>query len=217
MQKVLKVHPDDNLIVALQDLTAGDQVSLDGETFILVSPTSAKHKFAAVQLNQGDAVVMYGVLVGRAMQPIQRGEVITTFNLKHAASTPVIRESDYQWTPPRVDRFANRTFNGFHRSDGKVGIANYWIIIPLVFCENRNIDMLRELLVEKLGYHKPKSFGLDVDKLVADLLGKSKKDYNQILLKYPNIDSADLVISPFWKMSLPDKTRDIKVIVNYPK
>lgn len=166
MQKVLKVHPDDNLIVALQDLTAGDQVSLDGETFILVSPTSAKHKFAAVQLNQGDAVVMYGVLVGRAMQPIQRGEVITTFNLKHAASTPVIRESDYQWTPPRVDRFANRTFNGFHRSDGKVGIANYWIIIPLVFCENRNIDMLRELLVEKLGYHKPKSFGLDVDKLV---------------------------------------------------
>lgn len=58
---------------------------------------------------------------------------------------------------------------------------------------------------------------LDENKLIADLLGKSKKDFNQILLQYPNIDSADLTVSPFWRMSLPDKTKDIKVIVNYPK
>ncbi len=58
---------------------------------------------------------------------------------------------------------------------------------------------------------------LDENKLKNDLLGKSKKDFTQILLQYPNVDSADLVISPFWKMSLPDKTKDIKVIVNYPK
>jgi hypothetical protein len=58
---------------------------------------------------------------------------------------------------------------------------------------------------------------LDVNKLSADLLGKSKKDFNQILLQYPNINSANLVISPFWKTSLPDKTKNIKVIVNYPK
>lgn len=58
---------------------------------------------------------------------------------------------------------------------------------------------------------------LDENKLKADLLGKSKKDFNQILLQYPNIDSADLVISPFWKMSFPDKIKDIKVVVNYPK
>jgi len=58
---------------------------------------------------------------------------------------------------------------------------------------------------------------LDIDKLVADLLGKSKKDFNQILFQYPNIDSADLTINPFWKRSFPDKTKDIKIIVNYPK
>jgi altronate hydrolase len=166
MQKVLKVHPDDNLIVALQDLKAEEQVSLNGESFTLVYSTPAKHKFATQAFNPGDAVIMYGVLVGRAVKPIQRGEVITTANVKHAVSTPQIRKSDYRWTPPNVDRFVNRTFNGFHRTDGKVGVANYWIIIPLVFCENRNIDMLREILVEKLGYHRPKSFELDVDKLV---------------------------------------------------
>ncbi len=54
-------------------------------------------------------------------------------------------------------------------------------------------------------------------KLVADLLGKSKDDFNQVLLQHPNIDSADLVISPFWKSSIPGKTKDIKVIVNYSK
>jgi hypothetical protein len=57
----------------------------------------------------------------------------------------------------------------------------------------------------------------DTDKLASDLLGKSKKDFNQILLQYPNIISAESVINPFWKMSFPDKMKDIKVIVNYPK
>jgi altronate hydrolase len=171
MQKVLKVHPDDNLIVALQDLKPGEQVSLDGELFTVVSPTSAKHKFAAKQLDSGDEVVMYGVLIGRAVQTIQRGEIITTFNVKHASTSPQIGKSNYQWKAPDVSRFVNRTFNGFHRSDGKVGVANYWIVIPLVFCENRNIEMLRELLADKLGYHGPKTIGLDVDKLVRSYHG----------------------------------------------
>jgi len=57
---------------------------------------------------------------------------------------------------------------------------------------------------------------LDENKLITDLLGKSKKDFNQILLQYPSINAADLVISPFWKISFPDKTKDIKVIVHYP-
>ncbi len=60
-------------------------------------------------------------------------------------------------------------------------------------------------------------YTLDEAKFKSDLLGKSKKDFGKILLQYPNIDSADLDISPFWKMSLPDKSKDIRVIVNYPK
>lgn len=57
----------------------------------------------------------------------------------------------------------------------------------------------------------------DEDKLAADLLGKSKKEFSRILEQYPNIDSAELSISPFWKMTFPDKIEDINVIVNYPK
>jgi len=57
---------------------------------------------------------------------------------------------------------------------------------------------------------------LDEDKFISELLGKSRKTFNQILLRYPGIESANMVISPFWKMTFPDKTKDIKVIVNYP-
>lgn len=58
---------------------------------------------------------------------------------------------------------------------------------------------------------------LDVNKFIADLLGRSKKDFNQILAQYPNVNSAILTVSPVWKMSIPNNSKDIKIIVNYPK
>lgn len=58
---------------------------------------------------------------------------------------------------------------------------------------------------------------LDENKFAADLLGKPKGNFNQILSQYPNIDSATLTLTPLWRMSIPDQSKDIKVIVNYPK
>ncbi len=58
---------------------------------------------------------------------------------------------------------------------------------------------------------------LDTDRLIADLLGKNKKEFNQILLKYPNIDFAGLVVSPVWRSSIPDKIKNINININYPK
>lgn len=57
----------------------------------------------------------------------------------------------------------------------------------------------------------------DIDKFIGDMLGKSKKDFNQILTQYEGIDSANLTLTPAWKMSIPEKIKDIKVLVNYPK
>lgn len=59
-------------------------------------------------------------------------------------------------------------------------------------------------------------YKVDVEKFTADLLGKKKSDFNQILAQYPNIDSAVLVIRPFWKTTFPDKSASIEIIVNYP-
>jgi altronate hydrolase len=151
-KKLVKVHPDDNVLVALTDLLKGDQVSFNGEEFILQDNIPAKHKFVTTNLKTGDVVVMYGVMVGKAQSDIVKGGIISTANLKHAAEPFVYRKTDFTWATPDVSKFSNKTFNGYHRSNGEVGTANYWLFIPTVFCENRNLDVIREALHNELGY-----------------------------------------------------------------
>lgn len=151
-QKIVKVHPDDNVLVALTNLSKGEKVDFNGEEFILRDDIPAKHKFVTAGLAKGDSVIMYGVLVGKAQVDIPKGGIISTANLKHAADPFFYRKTDYKWTAPDVSKFSNRTFNGYHRSNGEVGTANYWLFIPTVFCENRNLDVIREALHNELGY-----------------------------------------------------------------
>ncbi len=151
-KKLAKVHPDDNVLVALTDLSKGEAVNFNGEAFILQDNIPAKHKFVTTDLNTGDVVVMYGVMVGKAQSAIPKGGIISTANCKHAAEPFVYRKTDFKWTAPDVSTFSNQTFNGYHRSNGEVGTANYWLFIPTVFCENRNLDVIREALHNELGY-----------------------------------------------------------------
>jgi len=118
----------------------------------------AVHDFAV-----GDRVVMYGVLVGRATQPIPRGAVLTTDNVRHdAASIDLSAPVGRPWHAPDISRFAGRTFDGFHRADGHVGTRNLWLVIPLVFCENRNVRALQEAFDRELGYGAPELHRLAV-------------------------------------------------------
>lgn len=151
-QRVLKVHPTDNVIVALQDLAKGETVAYNGATYVLTSDIPAKHKFFERTMSAGDEVIMYGVLVGKAQTNIPAGSLMTTDNVKHAAEGYHYRGVKYEWKAPDVSRFKNRTFNGYHRTDGRVGTANYWLFIPTVFCENRNLDVIKESLHNELGY-----------------------------------------------------------------
>jgi altronate hydrolase len=144
----LRVHPDDQLIVALRDLKAGSVV--DGIT--LREDIAAKHKFAAQDFAVGEKVTMYGVTVGRATQAIPAGALVHTHNLKHEAAGFEGKRGSYVWTPPDVSAWAGRSFRGFKRSDSVSGTANYWLVIPLVFCENRNLGFMREALTRALGY-----------------------------------------------------------------
>jgi len=151
-QQVLKIHPRDNVIVALTHLARGAAVTCNGEQYILQDAVGPKHKFFTKDMNAGDPVIMYGVLVGKAQKFIPRGGLMTTSNTQHAAEPYAYRNVKYEWHPPDVTKFKNRTFNGYHRTDGKVGTANYWLFIPTVFCENRNLDVIREALHNELGY-----------------------------------------------------------------
>ena len=149
---VLKVHERDNVIVALTDLEKGSEISFEGEEYKLVDKVLAKHKFYTSDIKKGGEVIMYGVLVGRVQRDVSKGELMTTENLKHAADPYSYRGSTFKWTPLDASKYEKRTFNGYVRSDGRVGTANYWLFIPTVFCENRNLDVIREAMHNELGY-----------------------------------------------------------------
>lgn len=156
---VLKIHVKDNAIVALRTLPAGSTVEWEGESYYLPYEVGAKHKFVTHDLAPGDGVYMYGVLVGRASQPIRCGEPISTFNLKHDSEDySTSKRTPYSWSPLDVAKWQNRTFNGYHRADGRVGTYNYWLVIPLVFCENRNVLILKDAFERELGYAQPEIY-----------------------------------------------------------
>ncbi len=179
-QQVLKVHKDDNVLVALTNLKKGDLISYGDEAYVLQDDIDAKHKFFTSDLQPGDKVIMYGVLVGTAQTFIPKGGWMSTGNVKHAAEPYAYRHLDYQWTPPDVSKFAGRSFNGYHRPNGDVGTANYWLFIPTVFCENRNLDVIREALHNELGYAVTDKYKQYTHQLIEAF--KSGSDLEQVNL-----------------------------------
>lgn len=167
MNKLLKVHSSDNIIVALQDFAAGDEAVYNGQTFHFLEKIPTKHKFAEHDFAEGDFIVMYGVTIGKATRPIPQGSRISRENVVHASEKYEVGERHANWQSPDVSRFAGRTFNGFHRADGKVGTRNYWLVVPLVFCENRNIKVMQEAMLERLGYVSERDFSVSVEGLVS--------------------------------------------------
>ncbi|MGV3657606.1 MAG: UxaA family hydrolase [Chitinophagaceae bacterium] len=174
---VTKIHSDDNVLVALSDLEEGAEVHYNGTTFYLPHRVPAKHKFVMAAMHPGDEIMMYGVLVGKVQEPIVKGGMITTQNVKHAAANIEIRSRKLDWKQPDISEFKDRTFLGYHRSDGKVGTANYWLVIPMVFCENRNLDVMKEALLEELGYAMPNQYKAYTRQLV-EAYGSGKKIEN---------------------------------------
>ncbi|MFC7347006.1 UxaA family hydrolase [Chryseobacterium zhengzhouense] len=188
-KKVLKVNPKDNVIVALLDLPAGESVHLDGTDYTVVKDIKAKHKFAAVDFEDGDHIIMYGVIVGKANQSIKKGEVITTENVKHQSAKVEGKTETLGWTPPNVDKWKDRTFNGYHREDGQVGTENVWLFFPLVFCENKNIETLKDIFEKELLHDKASKHQLLLRSLLnggaTDVVEEEKEEDTRI---FKNID-----------------------------
>jgi altronate hydrolase len=188
-KKVLKVNPKDNVVVALMDLPAGESVHLDGTDYTVVKDIKAKHKFAAVDFEDGDHIIMYGVIVGKANRSIKKGEVVTTENVKHQSAKVEGKTETLGWDPPNVDKWKDRTFNGYHREDGQVGTENVWLFFPLVFCENKNIETLKDIFEKELLHDKASKHQLLLRSLLnggtTDIVEEEKEEDTRI---FKNID-----------------------------
>ncbi len=165
-KKYVQIDPKDNIIVAITDLVEGATATINGNDVVLVENVKGKHKFALQDFNVNDEIYMYGVLVGKATLPIKKGSAIAIDNVQHASAEYQTNRAEYKWSTPDVSKFSDRTFNGYHRADGSVGTANHWLVIPMVFCENRNIDVLEGALSEVLGYETKKDFAVDTQALI---------------------------------------------------
>src|SRR5215475_1202463 len=166
--RVLQLNAKDNVLVALSDLRQGEEISFAGRTYRLKTDVPAKHKFATEEIGKDGAVVMYGVLIGKAMEPISTGERVTTRNTHHEAATYHEKTEEYRWQAPDVAKWSEREFLGYYRDDGQVGTRNYWLVAPLVFCENRNIGALKQAFEEELGFAAPPVYRQQVAELVRE-------------------------------------------------
>jgi altronate hydrolase len=185
-RKVLQLDAKDNVLIALTDLKKGDVIEFAGESYSLLSNIPAKHKFVTRDLAPGTDVVMYGVLVGKATKEIRRGELLAVGNIQHEAAGFREQVQQHRWNSPDVSRWKQRTFMGYHRSDGQVGTRNYWLVVPLVFCENKNIQVLKQAFEEELGFAAPKKYHHQVAEL-AKLYREGKTDE---ISKQPFVDDS---------------------------
>lgn len=190
MNKTVKIHPADNVDVALTNLQKGDTVNGYGDAYTLLENIPAKHKFATKHFNEEDEIIMYGVLVGKAVQPIEKGALISTKNIKHASGTFGLKERKTSWHKPDVSKWQTRTFMGYHRADGSVGTANHWVVIPLVFCENKNVEVLQEAFLKALGYQQRQSPYQAMVQRFVDMYqsGKTETDIVTTDISFDEID-----------------------------
>ncbi|PJJ08812.1 altronate hydrolase [Flavobacterium sp. 1] len=180
-KKLIKVNPSDNVAVALVNLVAGEVINFEGEDITIETDVKMKHKIAMYPFETGERIIMYGVLVGKASAPIAKGGLLSTENVKHESAKVTAKTESIGWTVPNVDKWKDRTFNGYQRTDGQVGTENVWLFFPLVFCENRNIEILKGIFEKELSKPKENDYQLllrslvNTEKGAEDVVAKSNE------------------------------------------
>ena len=144
----LKINPADYVVVCLQAISAGTTIEVDGKTVTLLQDTPAGHKVAINDMKEGEDVIKYGYPIGHATKDLKAGEWINEDNLK----TNLSGKLEYTYAP--VDEaltipVENRTFKGYVRKNGEVGVRNEVWIVPTVGCVNGIAERLAKQLQEE--------------------------------------------------------------------
>ena len=157
--KYLKINPADNVAVAISELKAGETITVDGITITVAEDIPAGHKITLKDFAEGDQVIKYGYPIGHAQVPVKQGHWINEKQIK----THLAGLLDYTYNPVNVELgipHENRTFKGYRRKNGDVGIRNEIWIIPTVGCVNGIANQLAEKLRQETG-------GKGVDAIMA--------------------------------------------------
>jgi len=148
MNKIIKINKNDVVAVALEPLAKGFRCLVDGINITLLEDIEQGHKFALKDINKNEDIIKYGSPIGHATQPIKQGMWIHTHNMK----TNLNDTLEYQYHPvsTQISRSSKRTFMGYRRKNGKVGVRNEIWIIPTVGCVNNVAQRIANLSQAKL-------------------------------------------------------------------
>ena len=131
----IKINPADSVVVCLRPFAKGETMMVDEKEITVVQDTPMGHKILIKDTAEGTDIIKYGYPIGHAVKDLKAGEWINEHNLKTNLSGTL----SYQYKPvneqlaiPRE----NRTFNGYKRANGEVGIRNEIWIVPTVGCVN---------------------------------------------------------------------------------
>ena len=133
--KYIKINPADTVVVCLQPMQKGEKIEIDGRVVVLLQDTPAGHKVLISDTPEGADIIKYGYPIGHAREDLQAGQWVNEHNLK----TNLKGTLTYTYEP--VDEqlqiaCENRTFQGYERRNGEVGIRNEVWVVPTVGCVN---------------------------------------------------------------------------------
>ena len=141
----LKINPADNVVVCLQPKKKGEIIETDGKKIIINQDTPAGHKILIKDVKQGEDIIKYGYPIGHAREDLKAGDWVNENNLKTNLSGTL----EYTYNPVGEElaiKKENRTFKGYKRKNGDVGVRNEIWIVPTVGCVNGIAEKLAEKL-----------------------------------------------------------------------
>ncbi len=143
--RAVKIHPADDVAVAVQALTAGNELMVEGERVVLAEDVAAGHKVALRPLARGQTVIKYGFPIGAATAAIAPGEWVHSHNLKTCLEG--VLEYGYEPVGARVGAqhaapLPRPTFMGYRRPNGRVGTRNEVWILNTVACVNHAAERI---------------------------------------------------------------------------
>lgn len=138
--RLIQIHPSDNVAVALEDLSQGEVLSIGGQNLPIAEAIQRGHKVALSPIPAGQAVIKYGCTIGLAKEDIAPGRWVHVHNVRTGLSEN--GEYSYCRRAYALPHVSPRSFRGYRRPDGRVGIRNELWIIPTVGCVNNIAQQL---------------------------------------------------------------------------
>ena len=139
---VIRLHPDDNLVIAVHEIAAEESVPSEGITSLHY--IQAGHKMATVPIAQGEPIRKYNTVIGFAGVDIGPGSLVHTHNIVFRdLDRDYAFASEYEPTDllPEAER---ATFQGIVRKDGRVATRNFIGVCSTVNCSATVVRKIAE-------------------------------------------------------------------------